>query len=246
MKKVTVLFLALGISLASFGQNSKEKDLNDFDRIILSPHINLVLTKGDKEHIRVEYDNVDLHDINVEVSGNTLRIFLENAKIVEKQEKYDYSYSRSIYHDAKITAYVTFQDLEYLEIRGDQRVVVESPIRADQFRLRIYGENYVRLTNIQTEYFKASLYGENDLNIEEGKVEYQKYTMYGDNAVDVSRVRSLHSTAKVYGESEITLHAEHELQVTALGEGIIMYSGNPKVNRGLIIGEPKILDRELK
>jgi hypothetical protein len=243
MKKIIIAVLALVVSAGAFGQNTKEKDLNDFDRLVLSPHINLVLTQGDQEHIRMEYENVDLRDINVEVSGNTLRIFLENAKIIDKQERYDYSMSRSIYQDARITAYVTFKDLEYLEIRGDQQVTVESPIRADQFRMKIYGENDVRMKNIQTEYFKVIMYGENELNIDEGKVEYQKYTMYGENIVDVSRVRSLHATTKAYGESEISLHVEHELQVSALGEPIIMYSGNPKVNRGLIIGEAKIFDR---
>lgn len=246
MKNLLIAVFALGISLSAFGQNSKEKDLNKFERIIVSPHINLVLVQGNQEHIKVEYDNVDLRDINVEVSGNTLRVFLENAKIVEKQTRdkdYDYNYSRGIYADARITAYVTFEDLEYLEVRGDQWVQVDSPIRAEQFKLRLYGETDVRFKNIQTEYFKVSLFGENELNIDEGKVEYQKYVMYGDNMVDVSRVRSLHATTKVYGESEISLHAEHELQVTALGEGIIMYTGNPKVNRGLIIGEPKIFDR---
>ncbi len=242
-KLFAILLIALAPSLVN-AQESFTRETGDFDRLILSPHINLVLEAGNEPGVRIEYENVDRHEINVEVNGSTLRIYLENAKMVEKSERVDYHYSRGIYEGAVVTAYVTFNTLEMLEIRGDQWVKVESPVNAGQFKLRIYGENDVTFDQVNAEYFKVSLFGENELTVKTGDVEYQKYTMYGENSVEVSGLKSQHTNTKIYGESEVSLYASHELEITAMGEPIITYAGNPVVNKGIIIGEVKIFGRD--
>jgi len=229
--------------LALHAQETIDREIGEFDRLILSPHIDLVLVKGDKPSVRVEYENIDVHEIHVDHSGNTLKLFLEHARIVEKTEKTNPHYSRGVYHDARVTAYVTFNALELLEIRGDQHVRIESPIDAEEFKLRIYGENDVQIARINAEYLKVSMFGENDLSVKDGEVEYQKYTLYGENSIEVTGVTSQHSQTNIYGESEISLHAAHELKVTAMGEGIISYTGDPVLNKGLILGEPRIFSQ---
>ncbi len=242
-KYITFLLLLAPMSMVLQAQNSIDREVGDFDRLIVSPHIDVVLVQGDHPAVRVEYDNIDVHEINVDHSGNTLKLFLEHARIVEKTERSDMHYSRGIYHDARVTAYVTFTALELLEVRGDQQITVESPIEAEQFRLRIYGENDVRMAAVKADYFKVNMYGENDLTIRGGDVEYQKYNLYGQNSIEVSDLTSQHSQTNIYGESEISLHAAHELKVTAMGEGIISYTGQPVLNKGLILGEPRIFSR---
>jgi hypothetical protein len=242
LRKYLTLLLLLGPVVVQ-AQKSVEREIGDFNRLVVSPHIDLVLVQGDHPVVRVEYENIDVHEIHVDQSGKTLKLFLEHARIVEKTERSDMHYSRGIYHDARVTAYVTFSALELLEIRGDQRVTVESPIKAKEFRLRIYGENDVQMASVNADYFKVSMFGENDLKVNGGDVEYQKYTLYGENSIEVSDLMSQHSQTNIYGESEISLHAAHELKVTAMGEGIISYTGDPVLNTGLILGEPRIFSR---
>ena len=64
--------------------------------------------------------------------------------------------------------------------------------------------------------------------------------MYGENAVDAEGLESLHTSTNIYGESEILLSASDELEITAMGEPIITYLGNPIVNKGIVLGEPRI------
>jgi hypothetical protein len=244
LNKITAFVLITMCPLFAVAQESIDREITDFDKLIVSPHINLVLTEGESPAIRVEYENIDVHEINVDQSGKTLKLYLENAKIVERTEEVMPNYRRGIYHDAVVTAYVTFTSLEMLEVRGDQEVRVNSPINAEQFRLKVYGENDIRIAAVNADYLKVTMFGENDLRIDDGAVDYQKYTLYGENAIEVSELISQHSHANIYGESEISLHAAHELKLTSMGEPIISYTGKPVLNKGLIVGEPRIFARE--
>ena len=155
-----ILSLAL-VSAVSFlyGQETLERQVSDFDKIVVSPYINLVLTEGDEAAVKVEYDGVAQHDIHVEVKGSTLRLYLENARVIEKNFWEDDGYYRGMYSGASVTAYVTFTALEMLEVRGDQNIEVRSEIRTDQFRLKAYGENDIKLAGVKAEFFKVSLFG---------------------------------------------------------------------------------------
>ncbi|MBA4053826.1 MAG: DUF2807 domain-containing protein, partial [Marivirga sp.] len=137
---VTLLVLAAQLSVAQ----EIARDLKSFRKIIVSPKVNLILEKGDKENIRLVYDNVSPDKINIEVQGHTLRVYLDDAKVTERTERFNDFGKRSIYHDVVITAYVTYKELEHLEIRGNQELTCNGPIRAERFTLKAYGENEIQ------------------------------------------------------------------------------------------------------
>src|SRR5690606_41041510 len=138
-----------------------------------------------------------------EVSGKTLHLYLEDARITEKMEPNGWNSKQGLYRDVNITAYVTYRDLEYIEIRGDQELTCQDPIRSETFTLKAYGENEISFASLHTGYFKISMYGENKLKIKEGKTEFQKYRLYGDNRIDTRGLRSYSAVANIYGESQL-------------------------------------------
>jgi hypothetical protein len=217
-----------------------DRDLQPFSRIIVSPHINLILKEGEKEGIRLEYHGVNLRDINIEVEGKTLRIFLKDARVTDKTERRHGNFHRSKYSDVSITAYVTYTMLENLEIRGNQELTCLSPLRSKKFKLRAYGENEINLSSVNTAYFKANLYGENTLKIKGGKADYQKYKVYGENKIDATRMKSYSAVTMLFGESEIDLYSQDELRISSFGEARISYTGDPFVSRGLVFGKTRI------
>lgn len=240
LRKIALLIILIcpGVLVA---QQSFTRTLSSFDKIIVSPHINLVLTQGSLEEAEVEFYNVDEMKINVEVKGETLHIYLDDARYIEKSKKEKYGYhSQSVYHGAEVTAYVTFQDINTLEVRGEQDVRIDSPINTEDFKLILYGSADVVLRDLIAENLRVISYGENDLTIENGKVHFQKYTLYGASHIDASGLTSFHAKTKIYGESQLTLHASDALDVSAFGEPIITFSGNPQVNKNLMIGEAKL------
>lgn len=216
------------------------RELKSFSKIIVSPKINLILEKGDQESIRLTYDHVSPDKINIQVKGETLRIYLDDAKVTERTLHVGPHEKRSMYHDASITAYVTYTALEHLEIRGNQELICNGPLRARKFILKAYGENEISLASVKAEYLKTSLYGENDLKIKGGKAEFQKYRLFGENRIDSQALKSYAATTNSYGESRIKLNTQDNLRINAFGESEISYSGNASINRGLIFGETQI------
>jgi len=239
MKKIILVSLLLiGVLTASAQEISKE--LRSFNKVIVSPKINLILEKGDQESIRVAYTGVSEDKINIEVKGSTLRVYLDDARITERTRKIDDNRREGIYKDVVVTAYVTYRDLKALQIRGDQELTCNGALDAKKFTLKAYGENEIRLSSVFTGYFKTCLYGENDLKVKGGKADYQKYKVFGQNKIDTQALKSFATTTNIYGESKIKISTQDELKVNSFGESSVYYAGNADINRGLIFGTTRI------
>lgn len=239
LQKCLLLAIASLAGVVSYGQEIT-RELKSFNKIVASPKINLILEHGEQESIRLVYSNVNPDKINIQVKSGTLKIYLDDAKVVEKTERIFSGQRRSIYANASITAYVTYRELKHLEIRGHQELTCKDPLRAKKFTLKAYGENEIRLASIKTDYLKATLYGDNDLRIKGGRAEYQKYRLFGDNKIDSQELKSFSATTTIFGESKIKLTTQDELKVTAFGESRVSYNGNAQVNKGLIFGRTEI------
>jgi hypothetical protein len=238
--KPLLAILLITFTLPSLLAQEITRDLKSFRKIIVSPKINLILEQGESEHIRLTHSNVDAEKINIKVQGNTLRIYLEDAKVTEKMYRVGGNQKRSIYHNASVTAYVTYKELEHLEIRGNQELTCNSPLTAERFTLKAYGENDINLASLKTEYLRTSLFGGNDLNIKTGKAEYQKYKLFGENEINTEDLKSFSATTTIFGESRIKLNTQDNLKVNAFGESQVSYNGNASVNKGLIFGRAQI------
>jgi hypothetical protein len=246
-KNILATMLIVVSANAAYAQevsNAQEisKSLKPFRRIVVSPRVNLILEKGDEESVRLVYDNVTPDKINIEVNHHTLRIYLDDAKVTERTELVSThpTQKRSVYHDVTITAYVTYRDIEHLEVRGNQEITCNSPILAERFTLKAYGENDITLTSIKAEYLRTSLYGGNALHIQGGKAEFQKYKLFGENKIDAQALKSYSAIANSFGESRLKLATQDNLKVNAFGESEIEYTGDASVNKGLIFGETQI------
>lgn len=237
----TLLAALLFASLSLTAQDVKEisRDLKPFRKVVVSPKVNLILEQGDHESIRLVYSHVSADKINIKVHGHTLRVYLEDAKVTEPNERVSHG-KQSIYRDVVVTAYVTYKQLEHLEIRGNQELTCKSPLTAEKFVLKAYGENEITLASVKSDYLKTSLYGENKLRINGGKAEFQKYKLFGDNRIDTQELKSYSATANIFGESKLKLSTQDQLKVNAFGESQISYHGDANVNKGLIFGRTEI------
>jgi len=245
MKKIAnfLIFIALltGSSL-SFGQEIQKK-LSPFSKITVSPKINLILEKGSEESIRILYTNIDAGKINVEVEGNKLSIFLDQARIVDKRERtdeYDYDSKTSIYHNAEVTAYVTYTQLRSLEVRGEQEVISKGLLENESFDLKAYGQAEITFDSLIAQEFRAVVYGENKIKIKAGKAIHQRYRLYGENKIDTRALASTSVSTSIYGEGKLSVHASDEVRVSAIGEPEVNVTGTSFINKGIIIGKADI------
>ena len=230
------------VSTICMGQQRTEK-VKSFSKLLVSPHIELILVKGNQEQVHWEFSNVGEDKLNAEIEGNTLHLYLDKAKVTAKQQRnkdVGWNYKESIYKNARVKAYVTYNQLRQLEIRGSEHVTCEDVIESEDFRLKLYGDGDAYFASIKAEDFKASLYGENTLDISSGYAQSQTYKCYGENVVRAARFEGEQVSTTIFGESDLNLNAQGTMKVTSLGEGRVHYQGTAELNKGLILGETSI------
>ncbi|NJB70232.1 ribosomal protein L31 [Saonia flava] len=236
-----LLFVILGVGRTL--AQTKTFPVDVFNKVVVSPHIQVKFIEGERESVFIETSSVPMDKINVEVQGKTLNLYLDGAKVVTKSERVEddkWKGKKSIYKGTIVTAIVTYKNLEELSLRGEETFVCESFLDVEKFRLKIYGESQVYLNKVNIQDLRATIYGESYLEIKEGTINEQKITAYGETTVNTADVNSQKTKIKAYGEGSYRVHVSENLKVTAYGEAIVAYEGNPTVNRGIIIGEATI------
>jgi len=233
-----LLFFAFKIA---FAQNTAH--VNHFNKVIVSPHIEVTFIEGNEEKVTIENSTVGNDKINIKVNGKTLRIYLDDAKDVVKTETVYVNGSevkRPVYNGTVVTATVMYKRLEELSVRGEETIVCKSVLKGDKFRLKIYGESEVLLNDVSLDELKTTIYGESILIIKAGSVKEQKYTAYGESKVNSLGINNNTTIITVYGESNFQLNVSDEIKLTAYGEAVVEYKGNPTITKGLNIGEVRI------
>ena len=225
----------------SFAQNTTT--VKHFDKVIVSPHIEATFIEGDVETVTIEKIAVPNDKINIEVNGETLRVYLDDAKDVTKTETvYEdgNKVTRPIYKGTVVTATITYKALKELSVRGEETIVCKSILKGNDFKLKIYGEEQVLLNEVDLGDLKAVLYGESHLKIKSGTIADQVFTAYGESKVNAMEIKNNTTKITAYGESSFQVNVSNEIKITSFGEAVVEYKGNPVINKGLNIGNVKI------
>lgn len=246
MKKIHSYYFFIATVILGFSSLTAQKktfDVGSFDQVIISPHIEVIFEKADNESVVIEGIDVSMDKLNVEVKGNTLHIYLDDAKVYTKSEKVkydDYKGKHAIYNGTLVSAKVYYTELEELSLRGEETHKVVSSINADKLQLKIYGEAEVYLNEIEVQEFYATIYGESYLEVKNGNAKRQRIISYGEGDINTFGVQNTTAKVTAYGEGRVRLKVSDELKVTAYGEATVHYKGSPMVNRGLVLGEATI------
>ena len=248
MKKLILLVLPLVlIARQSSAQNKETLSVNAFDKVVISPRINVVFVKGEKESVELIYSNIDASMINVKVKHNKLHLYLYKSKWFERKEKYyvgECDFKRDAYPTASVTAYVTYRDLKKLVVRGEEEVNIYDTLHTDKLKLKMYGEAELRIAALATDKLTAKLYGENVLKINGGHIKEQNFKLYGENKIDTRAIESRTIASVIYGEGQLRVKASDWMSLRAFGEPQIQLSGNAHLFKGLVIGNPRIQTRQ--
>ncbi len=243
MKTNFKILFSIALVTTSMATAQEMVPLESFNKIVASPRVNVILQQGDHESIKIIYNSIPEDKVNVIIKGNKLRIYLDHAKIIEKQGRVTENgqhTKRGIYAGSSITAFVTYKSLKSLDIRGEEELRCDGEIRADKFKLRAYGESEIRLASLHAKKFKTSLYGENDLKISSGETNRQVYRLFGENKIDTRGMKSAMASTRIYGEGKISVNASEEVRINAFGEPTINIQGTSIVSKGIIIGHADI------
>ena len=248
MKKQILLTAALILTTLGTVLAQKTVSVDSFDKVILSPHIEVSFVQGDTESVTIHSSKVSDDKLNIEVKGKTLRVYLDGAKDIPKNKKVyknGHKMKRSLYKGTQVTATITYTSVDEFSLRGDEKLTFLSKFDQEELRLKIYGEPLVSFEELQLKKLNTTIYGESYLEIKSGNVQVQKIVTYGESRVNMEDMDNSETKLTAYGESEFVLNTSDRLRITAYGEAVVGYKGNPDVSTGITIGEVKIYEIDL-
>ena len=240
MKKVFTAALIF-TSLSAFSQEFRS--VEHFNKVMAGPHIELILEEGDSETVTLSNLKLNDKELNIKVKGNTLLIYLDDARYTTKNYKVkDNGYKRKVpvYEGRMVTATITYKYLHKLSLRGEEIHRVNSTIDASKMKANMYGEGELHIASIDSETLKVKLYGDNLFRIEQGKIRKQKYKSYGENVIDGRGLESLVAKSTNFGENRIKLQASEKIKFNSLGESTIEFAGVSRVKKGIVIGDNEV------
>ncbi len=238
--KALFTFLLSGLYVVASQAQSLTKDLDSFDKIVSSPLIDVVLIKGEKENIRIEYENITPDKINIKTKGKTLQVYLTDAKISTSKKDGNWketSYWYTLYPGAKLKAYITYQHLKEIQVRGEQRLVCDNVIESKKLKIRMMGENKAELAGLKVDRLTVALFGENRVDVAAGTAGFQKYRMFGENKVYAENLLGEKIHTSMFGESLLDLHASEKLNVNSFGESTVLNSGAGDMHKKITLGD---------
>jgi hypothetical protein len=243
MKLVRLMLLMVIFTITSSTAQEKTFNVKNFEKVIISPHIEVNFVAGNETSVAIENAKVSMDKINVEVEGNTLRVYLDGAKTVTKSERVSsdkWKGKRAIYNGTVATATITYKTLKNLSIRGEEIVKCKSDLTEDELKISLYGETKVYFKGLVLNELTVAIYGSSYLEIAKGNVERQVFRAYGESEVNTIGMENEETKITAYGESNFRVKVSDRLKVTCYGESTINYEGDPDVDNGIIIGEAKV------
>lgn len=235
---VALLFL---VTATTFAQRTV--NVETFDKVIISPHIEVTFVEGADESVLIEHLQVSEDKLNIEVEGKTLRVYLEGAKDIPKNKKEyvnGHKMKRPLYKGTQATVTITYAKVNELSLRGEERITFNSTFDQEKLRLKIYGESRITFSEVQLDEMHTTIYGESILHLKAGAIKKQKIVAYGESKVEMEEISNRETTITAYGEAEFAINTSDKIKVTAYGEAVIGYKGSPTIKKGINIGDVQI------
>jgi hypothetical protein len=223
MKNLNLLFFAfLGTLLFACQPNDsrssgeqvlEERSLKPFSRLRVSGIINLSLSQGDQESLRVEGDSKWVDQLKVEQRGDLLSISLKEGQ-------------KSWGKNEKIEVFLQLKDLRELEFEGAGQIKTSSLLELDDLLITGKGVGNIIL-ELEAERLEAELNFVGNMELK-GFARELLIDNEGLGNIDASKLICQKVELASSGIGKLAVHAEEELILNVSGIGSVNYTGNPK------------------
>jgi hypothetical protein len=229
MKKTSLFLLALfGVMMFSCQPNNSRssgetitetRSLDPFNKVKVSGIVNLYLSQGDTESLRIEGDEKWVEKLKVQQRGDRLTISLKEG-------------NKSFSKNEKVEVHLQLKDLRELEFEGAGQIKSSSILELDELRIIGSGVGNIIL-ELEADRVEADLNFVGNMELKGAAKELQ-IDNEGIGNIDASKLISQWVELNSSGIGKISVHAEEELTMNVSGIGAVSYTGNPnKVNENI-------------
>lgn len=226
-KNLSVFYLAVLLGLLSVissgcmfiegvdgnGKVRKEtREVTSFNKIDIGGAFEVYLKQGDNESLVIEADENLLELITTQVSGKTLKVCTE----------------KNIRKSKKLNLYITFTDLENIDVSGAVEVKSQNTLKFDNLKIEGSGASDVELELI-VDKLEGDFSGASEIELS-GSADEFYLDMSGAGELDAYDFEANNVTLDISGAGSARIYAKENLKVRASGAASVKYKGNPRVD----------------
>jgi hypothetical protein len=201
----------------------QERQVSDFNEIMITGVGRVFVTQGDTESLSIETDDNLMEYIETRVRGNTLEIgFTDDTsfspgggrKILEPTDGFVFR--------------ITAVELKGISLSGAARFEVEK-LKTDQLDVNLSGAGDIRVEDLNANQLDVVVSGAGDVELS-GKVEEQQVNLSGLGRYQAYDLASQGAAVTISGAGGAELWVTESLDVTISGAGDVKYFGDPAIS----------------
>lgn len=212
MKKLIIILGYVFFSVTCFSQETETRTIGSFDGIRVSTGIDVYLTKGEEESLRLETKGIDLEEVVTEVSGKTLKIYLEGNRYR--------SGGRSV------EVFITYRQLEELSASSAANIYSREVIESPELDITASSAGNIEV-KIKSESVEVSASSSGDIQLE-GVTNRLKASASSAGDINAYDLESKIADVRASSAGSIRIFVIEELEARASSAGSIRYKGSPK------------------
>lgn len=210
MKNLLALTLIATLAGSVNAQESQTRTISAFTGVKAAEGIDVYLTKGEKESVRVEVTGTKLENVITEVSGSYLKVHMRDG-----------NYRGHV--DAKV--YVTYVKIDRLSASSAGSIFSEGTIAANTLEISTSSAGNVEVSiNAGAVEVSASSAGEAELK---GKAKSLVADASSAGEIDAYDLEAEKVEVEANSAGSVKVNATEELDAQANSGGSIRYRGNP-------------------
>ena len=214
----TLVFCIIAcIGMAANGNSDKTetRQVSNFNGIKVSTGIDLYITMGTVEEVKITADDEIIDDLITEVKDGTLRIYM-------KQKTNWFNWNSG---NQTRKAYVTVKELQEIEASSGSDVKSENTLNGENLKVSASSGSDVTL-DIHYKNFSLDTSSGSDAKIS-GKTKNLEVSASSGSDIKAQDLESTICKASASSGSDITVSVTEELQASASSGSDVNYYGNP-------------------
>jgi hypothetical protein len=227
------LALATTLTFNGFAQDDKaqansanNRNVGTFSKVDISGGMDVYLTEGNSENIKIEAKGIDLDKIITEVNGDELKISMKNGG--------NWSWGK----DVEIKVYVTYRTLKSISSSGSSDVFCKSKLKNESMNISVSGSGNLT-AEMEVKDLEVRVSGSSDIRLA-GKADTQDITISGSGDFKGGDLEGKNVKVKVSGSGDASVWANESIEARVSGSGDISYKGNPSKEISKVSGSGSV------
>lgn len=190
---------------------SQSRSVAPFHSIESNGSMDVIVTQGPAQSVRVEAEDNIIPFITTEVSNGVLSIGTREHACFNTRKK--------------ITVYATMPDVKALTLNGSGDLKGASKLSSSDLAIEMNGSGDVEL-DIESQALKLSIDGSGDAKLT-GHAAKQTIMIDGAGDVDAEKLQAEETSIEVNGSGDCKVSASQALSIDIAGSGDVYYRGTP-------------------